>query len=175
MKKRWLVIVVILLALIVIALIVFALFSHSQPVPASPLDHSNPFADSVDTGSANTAVSPATFTVNFYKWYIGNYESSLVFPTAQQLTTSFPQWATTAFILRYQSERDDIDFGEDPVLYSQDVPDGWRSGLTAKILNQTATSSSVQFELGTGSLTQTYFIQLVKSNGQWFIDSISSP
>ena len=176
MKKRGLIIAIIIFAIITIAIIIFVLFPHSQPVvPASPMDHSNPFASAIDTGAANTVVSPDTFTVNFYKWYIGNYQSQVGFPTTQQLATTFTQWATPAFILKYQSDRSNVDFGVDPVLYSQDLPDGWRLGLTAKILSQTPTSSSVQFQLGTGSLAQIYYVQLVKGNGQWLIDSITSP
>ena len=174
MKRRGLIIAVIILALIVVALVIFALFFYSAPAPTtSPLD-TNPFADAVEVGTTNTAVSPATFSMNFYKWYIGNKAANLSFPFSDQLATSFSQWATPAYILQYQSERADVvNFDEDPVLYAQDDPRTWGSGLTASILSQTDTTSSVQVEVGSGSLVHTYTLQLVKTNGQWLINSIA--
>jgi hypothetical protein len=179
MKKRWLVVILISLAIIVIGFLIVALFFKPQSASISPTSlktlSNNPFADAVNTGTTNTVASPATFSMNFYKWYVANIEENDTFPTTQQLTTLFPQWATSAFILQYQSEKHDINFDEDPVLYSQDIPDGWGFGLTATVLAQTATTSSVQVVIGSGSSAQTYTVQLVMSNGQWLVNSISSP
>jgi len=178
MNKRWLVIGGIILAVLIAILVIFLIFFNKPAIaPVSSLKtlSNNPFADAVNTEAENTVTSPATFAMNFYKWYVANMEASVSFPTAQQLTTLFPQWTTSAFILQYQSEKHDINFDEDPVLYSQDIPDGWGSGLTATIQSQTATASTVQVVIGTGTSAQTYIVQLVMGNGQWLINSISSP
>jgi hypothetical protein len=173
MKTNWLVIglIVIVVALIIFATVIFFFFRTPKPAP-SPFN-SNPFSSAIDTGSANQTVSPATFALNFYKWYIGNKTTDINFPSTEQLSTLFPQWTTQSFILTYQSERSDLNFDEDPVLYAQDDPRGWGTGFTANVLSETATASSVQVVIGSGTMTHTYTVELVKQNNQWLINSIS--
>ena len=171
MKGRTLVIGIIILVVIVAILIAIALLYHPAPAP-SPLS-TNPFADAVQTGAANSVASPAVFSTNFYKWYIGNREANPNFPSTAQLASAFTQWMTPAFILQYQSTVNDPNNDADPILYAQDDPLGWGSGMTATILTQTDTASSVKVLIGSGSLVHTYTLQLVKSNGQWLINSIS--
>ncbi len=172
MKNRWLVIgAIVLIVILFIALVVY--FLLPKPVPATTPLSTNPFSDAVVTGTANNVTSPATFSVNFYKWYIANREANSNFPTTDQLTTEFSQWTTSNFILYYQSSIHNVNIDADPVLYAQDDPLQWGAGMTATILSQTDTTSSVQVVIGSGSLAHTYTVKLVKNNEQWLIDSIS--
>ena len=173
--KYWKLVLIFVFVVALVFGIIFFLLQKPANTPASQSNktQSNPFADSIATASANLTESPATFSIDFYKWYMGNREADPNFPSTAQLTNSFPQWTTTNFILHYQSTAADLNIEEDPVLYAQDNPLQWGSGLTATILMQTNTTSSVQVLVGSGSLIHTYTVQLVKSNGQWLVDSIS--
>jgi hypothetical protein len=172
MKNRWLLIGIVVVVLIVIVVIVVALSNKPQQSAVIP-PTVNPFADAVDTGSANTVLSPADFSVNFYKWYIGNREADPSFPSADQLQNGFTQWMTPQFILEYQATVSDPDNDADPILYAQDDPRGWGSGISAAIQSQTDSASTVTVAIGSGSSVHNFTLQLVKSNGQWLISSIS--
>ena len=171
MKNRWILILVIFILIIIIGVFISVLFLQPKHALVLPLS-TNPFADSALIGNSNLVVSPDTFAINFYKWYIGNREVNPSFPTSDQLTTSFTQWATSSFILQYQSTINDPGTDADPILYAQDDPRGWGSGITGTILSQTNTTSSVKVVIGSGTI-HTYIVQLIKNNGQWFVNSIT--
>jgi hypothetical protein len=168
--KKWIVIGVVIIFLLLGITVVFLLLRPAS-APASPLN-TNPFADALDTGTANLTESPDTFSTDFYKWYIANKEKDSGFPSTNQLTTEFTQWATPQFILQYQSAKDDPDLDADPILFAQDDPRGWGPGMTGTIVSQTDTTSTVTVVIGTGSI-HTYTLQLNKDNGHWLINSIS--
>jgi ribosomal protein L21E len=169
---KLLIVIACVIVFLIIVLLGIGYFLSIKSAPSSAPFSTNPFADAVQTGTANQTDSPATFSVNFYKWYIGNRETDPSFPSTDQLASSFTQWMTPAFILKYQSEVGDVNIDADPILFAQDDPRGWGAGITGTVVSQTDTSSSVQVVIGSGSLAHTYTLQLIKSNGQWLIDSI---
>jgi hypothetical protein len=170
--KYWKILLALVLV-ILIAIIAAGYFFFAKSAPVAAPFAANPFADDVETGTANQVTSPAAFSANFFKWYIGNRETDPSFPSTDQLSNLFTKWMTPAFILKYQSEVGDPNIDADPILFAQDDPRGWGSGITGTVLSQTDTTSSVQVVIGSGSLAHTYTLQLVKSNNQWLIDSIS--
>jgi hypothetical protein len=172
MKRHWLTALIIVVVVILLLFLAFAFTGKRQQAPQTNPNY-NPFSDSIATTDQNQVTSPATFSINFYKWYIGNVKANISFPSTTQLETEFPAWTTSNFILHYQSTESDPNTDADPILFAQDDPTQWGSNMSAKILTETDTSSAVQVVIGSGSLAHTYVVSLIKSNNQWLIDSIS--
>jgi flagellar basal body-associated protein FliL len=102
MKNRWIIVVGVLVVLLVVGFFAYVLFLQPKSATVStPVSlTTNQFPEAVTTAPTKLTTTPDTFSINFYKWYIGNKEADINFPSATQLTTTFAQWTTASFILQ---------------------------------------------------------------------------
>lgn len=157
--KTWTIIATVLGIIIIIGVVLLFLIPKPAQVPTQPAG--NPFGQQAED-IGNTAASPANVTLNFYKWYLshdGSVEAS-----------ALSDWLTPAFVTGSQTIRTDEEL--DPFLLSQDVPSADAS-LSASLLNQSASDSTVRLVIQASDGGATYTVHLLNVSGQWRIDSIS--
>lgn len=161
---KWITIAVLGLLVIIVGIVL--LFGTKTPAPQTQTTNTVTLPV-----AAQALQSPAEFATDFYTWYISNREKGPSFPTPNNLTSVLGPWLTPQFIANWQTIITNTD--ADPVLWAQDNPATWGHGITASIVSQSNSASSVRVLIGSGKTTHTFTLQLVKSGNSWRIDSVA--
>ena len=160
--QKWLAIIVGTILVLGLGGIAYNFFTKSS-VPADPTTAVTlPIVGS-------TAKSPTSFALDFYSWYITSRTHSPDFPSDHYAAVLAP-WLSENFIFRW---RDIVTSTEaDPILWAQDSPSTWGTGLTATSLSESESDSLVRVAVGAGSSLHTFTVHLVKNLGSWKVDSV---
>jgi hypothetical protein len=162
--KNWKIILPIVLVVLILGTLLFFFLTPSKPAQVTtPHD---PFADV----SNNPAETPDAYTSAFYTWYLQVLATDQNFSSSPIFKSSISQWLTPEFVANWDSIVENTD--QNPVLLSQDIQSSWASDIHTAINNQSATDSTVQVSLGTGTDQQLLTFHLVRTNNQWRIASV---
>ena len=162
--KNWKIILPAALLILILGILLF--FFLAQSKPAQVTTPYNPFADV----SNNPAETPDAYTSAFYTWYLQVLAKDQSYSSSPDFKTSIQKWLTPEFVANWNSIVENTD--ADPVLLSQDYQDSWLTNIRTAIVSQSATDSTVEISLGTGTDQQLLSVHLIRTDNQWRIASV---
>jgi len=171
MKKILVTVFVILFFLAILGLILFsALRPKNAPTPVANVQFPTGTSYSQVMQTSHSQ-SPTEFITAFYTWYLAQATKDPAFPETDSRSTLLSPWLTQDFITNWDTIADETD--GNPVLQSQELPTQWENNIQAKVVTQSAASTTLLVSLGNPAIE--VVAHLVQVSGEWKLSRVDLP